>query len=207
MPIDPGPDTEPVPPGAEADDRPPQIPPLPPFPEDLDPIPRYTQADLNALRQAIQQSHLSQLAFYFLDYILRSQNALFEQIHGQRQLPRIIPAMMLLCVALSGSYGIVMGSYKGPLQALASGLKLPILFLLTALICVPSLYTFNVMLGQRFRFLQTFALMVTTLASTALPDPWLKLYKEIQFSFAEFAESLAASRHWLILSLPYHPRS
>jgi hypothetical protein len=29
----------------------------------------------------------------------------------------------------------------------------------------------------------------------ALPDLWLKLYKEIQFDFTELAESLATPRH------------
>ncbi|WP_008313280.1 hypothetical protein [Leptolyngbya sp. PCC 6406] len=132
--------------------------------------PPYTYAleDLQALRRAIQDSHLVQLAFYFLDYILRAQTALFEQIHSRKQLPRIIPAMALLCMLLSGLYGVVMGSYNGFFQAISSGIKLPILFLLTALICVPSLYTFNVLLGQRFRFLQTLALMVITLATTSI---------------------------------------
>lgn len=148
-----------------------------PPPDDRIPFPRRRQAprppeysaeEMQSLRRAIQESHLVQLSFYFLDYILRAQNALFEQIYSRRQLPRIIASMSLLCVLLAGIYGLVMGSYGGGLQAVASALKLPILFLLTALICVPSLYTFNVLLGQRFRFLQTAALMVVTLATTTI---------------------------------------
>jgi hypothetical protein len=61
-----------------------------------------------------------------------------------------------------------MGMYNGVLQALSSAIKLPILFLFTALICVPSLYTFNVLLGQRFKFLQTVALMMMTLGTTTI---------------------------------------
>jgi hypothetical protein len=61
-----------------------------------------------------------------------------------------------------------MGMYNGAFQAISSAIKLPILFLLTALICIPSLYTFNVLLGQSFKFLQTVALMVITLGTTTI---------------------------------------
>lgn len=134
------------------------------FPKEYD----YSQKDLQALQQALQNSGLIRLAFYFLDYILRAQTALFEQIYSQKELPRIIGSMTVLCMLLSSIYGLVMGMYNGPLQAIASAIKLPILFLLTATICVPSLYTFNVLLGQRFKFFQTVALMVMTLGTTTI---------------------------------------
>jgi hypothetical protein len=128
----------------------------------------YSPQEMQSLRQSIRESSLLQLSFYFLDYILRAQTALFEQIHSQKDLPRIIASMAILCGLLSGTYGLVMGMYNGPLQAIASMVKLPILFLLTAIICIPSLYTFNVLLGQSFKFLQTVALMVMTLGTTTI---------------------------------------
>jgi len=128
----------------------------------------YSPDEIRSLREALQKSGVVRLAFYFLDYILRAQVALFEQIHSKQQLPRTIAAMSILCALLSSLYGLTMGIYNSPLQAIASAIKLPILFLLTALICIPSLYTFNVLLGQSFRFMQTVALMVTTLATTTI---------------------------------------
>lgn len=128
----------------------------------------YSPQEIESLRQALQESNLLRLSFYFLDYILRAQTALFEQIHSQKELPRIIASMSILCMLLSGIYGLVMGMYNGPLQAIASMVKLPILFLLTAVVCIPSLYTFNVLLGQSFKFLQTVALMVMTLGTTTI---------------------------------------
>jgi len=128
----------------------------------------YSQAEIQSLRDALQKSGLVRLAFYFLDYILRAQMALFEQIYSQQQLPRMIAAMVILCGLLSGIYGLTMGLYNGILQAISSAIKLPILFLLTAIICIPSLYTFNVLLGQSFKFLQTVALMVMTLGTTTI---------------------------------------
>lgn len=128
----------------------------------------YSQAEIQSLRNALQKSGLVRLAFYFLDYILRAQMALFEQIYSQQELPRMIAAMVILCGLLSGIYGLTMGMYNGILQAVSSAIKLPILFLLTAIICIPSLYTFNVLLGQSFKFLQTVALMVMTLGTTTI---------------------------------------
>ena len=120
------------------------------------------------MRAAIADSGMLQLAFHFLDYILRAQTAVFEQIHTKKQLLRVIASMAILTMFLSSIYGFMMGLGNGPLQAFLSCIKLPLLFLLTAIICIPSLYTFNVLLGQRFRFVQTVALMVTTLGTTSV---------------------------------------
>lgn len=128
----------------------------------------YSPQEIETLRQALKENHLFRLSLYFLDYILRAQTALFEQIHSQQGLSRIIASMSILCGILSGIYGLTMGLEHSFLQSLSSAIKLPILFLLTAVICIPSLYTFNVLLGQKFKFLQTVALMMMTLATTAI---------------------------------------
>lgn len=128
----------------------------------------YSSQDFQMLRKAIEESSLFRLSFYFLDYILRAQTSLFEQIHTQKDLPRIIASMSILSACLSAIYGATMGMNHSFLLVVSSAIKLPILFLLTAIVCIPSLYTFNVLLGQRFRFLQTVALMVMTLGTTTI---------------------------------------
>ena len=128
----------------------------------------YSPREMQALRKAIAEDSIPRLALYFLDYILRAQSSLFEQIHSRQNLTRISISMAILCAALSGIYGFSMGIQHGALQATSSAFKLPLLFLVTALFCVPSLYTFNVLLGQRFRFMQTVALMTTTLGTTTI---------------------------------------
>lgn len=85
--------------------------------------------EAQVLRAAIAESGLLQLAFHFLDYILRAQTAVFEQIHTKRQLPRVIASMAILTMLLASIYGFVMGLGNGPLQAFFSCLKLPLLFL------------------------------------------------------------------------------
>jgi hypothetical protein len=128
----------------------------------------YSVRDFQMLREALAKSNTWRLAFYFLDYILRAQTALFEQIHTQQELPRIIASMSILCALLSAIYGATMGMNHSIFLTISSAIKLPILFLLTAVICIPSLYTFNVLLGQRFKFLQTVTLMVMTLGTTTI---------------------------------------
>ncbi|MEB3231751.1 MAG: hypothetical protein VKJ64_12135 [Leptolyngbyaceae bacterium] len=128
----------------------------------------YSQEDIKALRNALQDNNPLRLAFYFLDYILRAQTALFEQIYRQQQLPQIITAMVILTTLLSAIYGLTMGMNHSLLQSVVAAIKLPILFMLTAIICIPSLYTFNVLLGQRFKFFQTVTLMVMTLGTTCI---------------------------------------
>ncbi len=55
---------------------------------------------------------------------------------------------MVVCstVALA-CYGLVLGFSNGLLQALASAIKLPVLFFLTLAICLPTLYLFNLLFG------------------------------------------------------------
>ena len=128
----------------------------------------YSEEDFQMLRKVIKDSSLFHLSFYFLDYILRAQTAVFEQIYTQQKLSKIIISMSVLCTCLSAIYGLTMGMNHSFLLTISSAIKLPILFLLTAFICIPSLYTFNVLLGQKFKFLQTVALMIMTLGTTTI---------------------------------------
>lgn len=128
----------------------------------------YSPEEIKILRKALAQDNLFSLSLYFVDYILRAQTALFEQIYSEQGLVRIITSMAVLCGLLSGIYGITMGLEHSFLQSFSSAIKLPILFLFTAVICIPSLYTFNVLLGQKFKFLQTVALMMTTIVTTTI---------------------------------------
>lgn len=128
----------------------------------------YSEEEFNLLRKKIRESSSLNLSFYFLDYILRAQTALFEQIYSEQKLPKIITSMSVLCTLLSGIYGLTMGMNHSFLMTISSAIKLPILFLLTAFICIPSLYTFNILLGQKFKFLQTVALMIMTLGTTTI---------------------------------------
>jgi hypothetical protein len=128
----------------------------------------HDPCEATELRRAFADERLPELAIRLVDYILRSRTLLFDQVHGQRDLARTISTLAVLAAALLAAYGLVMGSYNGPLQAVSSAVKLPVLFLLAAASCVPALYVSNVLLGQNLRFLQILALQALSIATTAI---------------------------------------
>jgi hypothetical protein len=75
-----------------------------------------------------------------------------------------------LTVALGAIYGACMGLFAvsgggsaGWLQALASSVKLPALFLLTLLVTFPALYVFSVLSGSSLRFLAVLRLLLASI--------------------------------------------
>lgn len=54
-------------------------------------------------------------------------------------------------VVLTFIYGVVMGFYSGFLQALTAGVKVPVLFLLSLLICFPAFFILQFILGSKMK--------------------------------------------------------
>ena len=65
-------------------------------------------------------------------------------------------------------YGAIIGASSSWLQSIFSAVKLPALYLLTLIICFPTLYFFNVMFGSKRTFEQFLALLMTTMALIAV---------------------------------------
>src|SRR4051794_23520115 len=65
-------------------------------------------------------------------------------------------------------YGAVLGSFHSALMALTSAVKLPLLFLATLAICLPTLYLFNLVFGARLSVRQSLALVMVALTVTAM---------------------------------------
>jgi hypothetical protein len=102
-----------------------------------------------------------------IERILRAPGEYFAEIAAEERLNHKIRALLLqstLCFAL---YGAVMGLTHGWQQALYSAIKLPALFLLTLVVCLPSLYFFNILLGSRLYLPQVLALSLTAITITA----------------------------------------
>jgi hypothetical protein len=103
-----------------------------------------------------------------IERILRDRAGIWDQIINERDLPRLI-LRMLLCSAISlAAYGAVLGASNGWLQALVSTVKLPLLFLATLAICLPTLYLFNLVFGARLSVLQACALIMVAMTVTAV---------------------------------------
>jgi hypothetical protein len=104
-----------------------------------------------------------------LDKLLRGELTRVSSLRrgGLEIMPgRLSLIIVLLCML----YGICMGSFalfriKGPsyLQLLASMIKVPLLFYLTLLVTLPSLYVFNALVGSRLPLGTVVRLLVASL--------------------------------------------
>lgn len=105
-----------------------------------------------------------------LDNLLRRREDFFSRIFDGHKLGELIRIFLTAIVLLSGVYGLTMGAAsfavefdRGMLQTIASGLKVPALYLLTLLVCYPVLFIILVLMGSRLSFSQTLALILLAL--------------------------------------------
>jgi hypothetical protein len=106
--------------------------------------------------------------FYVIERILRNRSAFFEEIRNGEDLGSKTRNMLVGSVLFFAIHGAVLGISNCALQALSSAIKLPILYLITLAICLPTLYFFNLLFGSRLTLAQTFALIMTAIAVTAV---------------------------------------
>jgi hypothetical protein len=93
--------------------------------------------------------------------IFQNREAYFEQVNSSRNSGSSAMYQALIILGLAFFYGLVMGSYNSPFQAIVTGIKVPSLLLLALLICFPAFYVIQYMLGSRLSLLQ----MVNTILS------------------------------------------
>ena len=105
---------------------------------------------------------------FIIERILRDRGGIWDQIIAERDLPKLILRMLLTSVISLAAYGAVLGASNGWLQALVSTVKLPLLFLATLAICLPTLYLFNLLFGARLSVLQACALIMVAITVTAV---------------------------------------
>ena len=110
-----------------------------------------------------------------LDDLLRRREEFFEQIFSGVNLRARIRQFLGVITVLSGLYGITMGASsfaisvdRGFLQMISSGVKAPLLYLATLLVCYPVLFIILVLMGSRLSFLQTLALMLLALTFNSI---------------------------------------
>jgi hypothetical protein len=103
-----------------------------------------------------------------VERLLRQPESVWRQIAAERDLGRLNRQLVLTSWVPLGIYGVVLGASNSLLQALASAVKLPILFLLTLAICLPALYLFNLVFGSRLSASQTLAIVSSAIATTSV---------------------------------------
>ncbi|RKZ31151.1 actin-binding WH2 domain-containing protein [bacterium] len=96
--------------------------------------------------------------------LLRNRDGFYDGVLTNERIAGIILRLLLGCVILFGIYGIVMGAYNSPFQAISSAIKVPVLFLLALIICYPALFIFNILLGSKLSLGQSLALLLSAFA-------------------------------------------
>ncbi len=94
--------------------------------------------------------HALQLAFE----IFQNRDNYFEKVSSDQYPQSIIKGQIILIIIASVVYGLIMGSYNGLYQALSSGVKLVVLIFLTLIICFPSFYIVQLLLGSKMKLRQ-----------------------------------------------------
>ncbi len=103
-----------------------------------------------------------------VERLLREPDKIWRQITLQRELGRLNRQLVVASWVPLAIHGAVLGASNGVLQAVASAVKLPALFLLTLAICLPALYLFNLVFGSRLRLAQTLAIVLCAIATTGV---------------------------------------
>jgi hypothetical protein len=106
--------------------------------------------------------------FAIVELILRERGFFFAAVRDCDELWAKNLAMIISSATFLAIYGAVMGASHGLDQAASSLIKLPLLFLVTLLICAPSLYFFNLLFGSKQRLPQIIALILTAITVTAV---------------------------------------
>jgi hypothetical protein len=122
-----------------------------------------------------------------IECILRQPRRVMFQLR-QPGSGKLIAAMLFVTVACSLVYGAVVGSFSGGTQWWAAPVKVSAGLLISALICLPSLYIFACLSGSQARLAEIFGLvagllmLMTILLIGFAPVAWL---------FSQSTESVA----------------
>lgn len=103
-----------------------------------------------------------------LTILLSDRKQFVEDIRQGLHLRTTSAALFVASLLLFALYGAIVGAAHSAPQALASAIKLPALYLLTSLICFPTLYVFNVFFGSKLGIGEHLALMLSSLGIIAL---------------------------------------
>lgn len=98
--------------------------------------------------------------------IFQNKESYFSDINKQQSNRLIINQIMLIC-AFAFLYGMVMGSYHSLLQSVVTGLKVIILFISTVIICFPSFFIIQQVLGSKMSFRQMIVIVLSGVVLTA----------------------------------------
>lgn len=98
-----------------------------------------------------------------IERILRDRDGIWRQVVEERDLKPLTVQMFISSALSLACYGIVLGASHSFAQAVSSAIKLPLLFVATLVICLPTLYLFNLIFGARLSMMQAVALIMVAI--------------------------------------------
>lgn len=132
-------------------------------------------------------------SFEVVMQLLRDRSGFLTEIENNKYLDRKIVSLLVSSSLFLALYGAIVGSTHGSLQIISSAFKLPALYLLTLIICLPTLYFMDVVLGSQKTFGQYITLL---LASVAMMSVMLFGFAPVTLFFR-----LSIDDYWFFLLL------
>ncbi len=102
--------------------------------------------------------------FSILIRLLRNRRQFLDEVRNGIKLESKIASLLVASSVFFAVYGAIIGAYGGGLQIISSAIKLPALYLLTLLVCLPTLYFFDILFGSKLNFKQYVAMALTSVA-------------------------------------------
>lgn len=99
--------------------------------------------------------------FSVLISLLQDRHTFLKEIKTGIKLQNKIVSLLISSALFFGVYGLIIGASHSWMQAASSFFKLPALYLLTLIICFPTLYIFSVIFGSQRSFKQYLTLLMT----------------------------------------------
>ena len=104
------------------------------------------------------------VSFGVLMQLLGDRYTFLEEIDRGKSLDRKILSLLVCSSLFFALYGAIIGSIHGWLQMLSSAFKLPALYLITLLICLPTLYFLDIIFGSKKTFSQYVTLLLASMS-------------------------------------------
>ena len=127
----------------------------------------------------------------FFSTFLLEKEIIFENICTKNSITHTIIMLFIICAIGAGLMGLSLGFYSmDTKQFIASTVKLPLLLILSMAICVPSLFMFNTLTGNKMRLSQMISLVMLGLADMSV---FLASFSPIMLFF------IFSSRHYVFI--------
>ncbi len=102
--------------------------------------------------------------FAVLMNFLQERSEFIQEIDQGIKIDKKNLSLLISSSVFFAIYGAVIGSFGGGLQMLVSTIKLPALYLLTMVMCLPTLYFFDIIAGSKRSFGQYLALLLCSMS-------------------------------------------